>query len=140
VISVSASGDPDDILDSTRDLLEGGGIRNLLRTLLGGTFVVAAFEFWGVIQSLGSTFLRPLSALASGLANIIESTFLGPTQITGAGADTAARALTDGLTAQFGVLAFPIAVAASMAAIYVFAIAWQRIDLSPLAFLRNLRS
>lgn len=135
---MSAS-DPDSILSSTNDLLADGGLKGLLTALLGGTFVAIAFQAWEFIASLGSTFMKPLRALGSGLATLITGTFGGPVIINEAGAQQAATSITDGLVSYFGPLAFPIAVASSMLGIYVFAWFWSKMSLSPLGWLKSLR-
>lgn len=134
------SDEPGSILSSAISILDDrGGLKGLLTALLGGTFVAVTVQAWDFIASLGSTFMKPLRALGSGLATLITGTFGGPVIITDAGAQTAAQSITDGLVSYLGVLAFPVAVATSMAGIYVFAWFWSRMSLSPLGWLKNLR-
>jgi hypothetical protein len=62
---------PRDRLNQALDVTDSRGLSGLMVGLLGGTFMTVAYTFWGAIESIGTTFLKPIRALVDSLATLI---------------------------------------------------------------------
>ena len=131
--------DPDDRLSTAQRFIRRDGLSGLMVGLLGGTFMTVTYTFWSFVESIGSTFMRPFQAFAGSLATLIRGSIGGPVVLLEASIQTGVESVTEGLFATFGIFAYPITMIAVMAGIWVFAQAWDRIDLSPWNFLRRMR-
>ena len=132
--------DPMDRLrESLRLLRQEGGLPQLMIGLVAGTFVTITFNIWQFVEALGETIMAPFQAFATALASLITGSIGGPVVLLEAAVQTGVVSVTEGLFATFGLFAYPITMASVMLGLYIFAAGWQRIDLSPWAFLRGLR-
>lgn len=125
--------------ETLRMIRREGGLEGLMIGLVGGTFITVAFNLWEFIESFGQTIILPFVAFGESLATLIRGSIGGPVLILEAAVETAVVSLTEGLFATFGLFAYPIAMLSVMAGIWIFARAWNMIELSPWGFLRSLR-
>lgn len=126
-------------LREARKQTEDGGLSRLMVSLIGGTLMTVAFTIWGGIEQLGETFMAPLQALGSSLATLITGSIGGPVLMLEAAVQTGVESLTTGIYSAFGIWAYPLTMVAVMLGIIIFARMWEKVDLSPLGWLRSIR-
>lgn len=126
-------------LDDALSNIRSDGVTGTFEGILVGTVMTLAYVAWDAIESLGSTFLKPIRVFVDSLASLIQGSVGGPVLLLEAAVDTGVQSVTEGVFAELGLFAYPITMIAVMAGIYIFATAWAKIDLSPWNFLRNLR-
>lgn len=131
--------DPMERLREARSQTEDGGLSRLLVSLVGGTLMTFAFVLWNGIESLGETFMRPFKALGEALATLISGSIGGPVLMLDAAVQTGVESVTHGMWSTFGIFAYPITMVAVMLGIIIFARMWERVNLSPLGWLRSMR-
>lgn len=124
--------------DFAADQISDRGFSNFVRDYGFGGILWAVFaQAILTIEAAGDLLLMPFRALAEGLVSLISAIIGEPVTIVEAGASTAIRSLTTGLAADLGVFAFPLAVAVLMIGIWTFIVMVQRIEFSPLVFIRS---
>lgn len=132
--------DGSDRLDDAFSRLSGNSdLGDLMVALLAGTFMTLAYQFWAFIESLGGAIMKPFRAFASALASLVTGSIGGPVVLLEASVQTGVESVTEGLFSTFGIFAYPVTMVAVMLGIYIFSVAWRKIDLSPWNFLRNMR-
>lgn len=131
--------DPIERLREARSQTEDGGLSRLMVSLVGGTLMTVAFVIWNGLEQLGETFMAPLQALGDALASLITGSIGGPVLMLEAAVQTGVESLSTGIYSTFGIWAYPLTMFAVMLGIIVFARMWERINLSPLGWLRALR-
>lgn len=131
--------DPDERLTSALDNIDDHGLSGLLKGLIAGTFMTAFFQGWAFIESLGGTIMKPFAAFGDALARLVSGSIGGPVVMLEAATQAAVESLLTGVWGELGIWAYPVTMVSVVAGIYIFARAWEAIDLSPWNFLRNLR-
>lgn len=87
------------------------------------------------IMGFGEAIMRPVSAVLSGIADVIDATFGESIQIIAAGARQAAWSVEHGVVSLFGPFAYPIAIATVISGLWVLAWWWERTEWNPFGFL-----
>ena len=131
--------DPDQRLANALNWTDRRGLSGVLLGLITGTFMTAFYNLWDLIDSAGQTIMRPFQAFGAALAELVEGSIGGPVQLLQAATQAGVDSLVNGVWGELGIWAYPVTMVSVMAGIYVFARAWEEIDLSPWNFLRNLR-
>lgn len=129
--------DPMERLRAALDVTDEEGLSGLMVGLLGGTFMTITFAFWDLISGLGATLMAPIRALGDSLATLVTGSIGGPVVMLEAAVQTGVESVTVGLWSTLGIFAYPVTMISVMAGIYIFARAWERIDLKPWGFLRT---
>jgi len=134
------SSDPDEIASTAADEIGERGWTNFVRDFgLGGVFLAIVYALIEVINSAGSTLLRPFQAFGEGIATLIGGTFGAPVRVIDAGATASVQSFTEGAAQFLGPAALPVAMVSAVAALWIFQRFWSRIQFSPIDFLRNAR-
>lgn len=131
--------DPDDHLSNALGWIDRRGLAGLMVGLVGGTFMKFAYQIWAFMESLGATIMKPFAAFGDALAQLIQGSIGAPVIMLEAAAMTGVESVTNGLFSTFGVFAYPVTMVSVVAGIWIFARAWEEINLSPWNFLRSLR-
>lgn len=131
--------DPMERLREARSQTADGGLSRLMVSLVGGTAMTIAFVVWRGLESLGDAFMAPFQALATSLATLISGSIGGPVLMLDAAVQTGVESVTTGMWSTFGIFAYPITMVAVMLGIIIFARMWDRVDLSPMGWLRSIR-
>lgn len=127
-----------DALDDGAEGVDENGVGGYAqRSVIGGTLASLAIAISGLILSFGETLLAPVRAFTSGIATFISGTLGAPVIITDAGAQASAASFTTGAAAALGPAAFPVAVAVSVAGMFVFLWFIENTSFSPLALFRR---
>lgn len=134
------SSDPDEIASTAADEIDARGWQGFIRDYgLGGLFLAIIYVAIEGVQSLGTTFLAPFRAFASGVASLIDGTFGAPVRVLDAGATATVMSFTDGISAYLGPAAMPVAMVSVVATLWIFQRFWTKVSFSPIDFLRNAR-
>ena len=104
---------------------EDGLVAVIKHYLIGGNIYVFALEIAETIGSLGDKFASPIATLLGGVSDIIGSTFTG--SIIDRGATISGQSLW-----QWGLLAFPAAIAVTIGGVAILYLALARTDFSPI--------
>lgn len=119
---------------------EGGFSAFVKNVILGG--IVYGFGLQ-VIDALSDGFLLllgPVRALGRGMILLIDSTIGNVVSVFDAGTQATVLSFTDGAAAALGPLAQPTSVGVGMLSIAVFLWSINRLEISPLSFIRSVRS
>lgn len=117
---------------------QSGSLSNFIRDFgLAGILYAIFLVIIRTIDAAGELILAPFRALAGGIVSLIDGTVGSGVDVIGAGAATAIESFTTGVTALLGPFAFPFSVGVTMIAVFVFIWFIQRLELSPLIFIRN---
>ena len=133
--------DAQEVVSDGQDGVEEQGVVSYTRgAVIGGSASALAIALAQIILGIPGTFLAPIRAFAEGMATFIGGTLLAPVRVTDAGAAASAASFLEGTGALLGPFAFPLAVAVSIAGMYVFLLFLRRISISPLQLVQNRRS
>lgn len=131
--------DPDQRLSNALNWTDERGLAGVILGLITGTFMTVFYNLWDLIDSAGETIMRPFRAFGGALAELVEGSIGGPVMLLRASVSAGVESLTQGVWGELGIWAYPVTMLSVMLGIYIFARAWEEIDLSPWNFLRNLR-
>lgn len=120
---------------------EQGGFVAFIRNVgLGGVAYAIILQLIEGVQSFGTILLGPPRALGKGLIRLVDTVIGGMLQVMDAGTATTVESFLNGTAALLGPFAQPAAVGIMMMTIAVFIYSINRLNISPLSFLRSLRS
>lgn len=132
--------DAQEVVSDGAEGVEEQGVVNYTRgVVLGGGAGALAIALAEILLGIPGTFLAPVRAFAQGMATFIGGTLLAPVRVTDAGAAASAASFLEGSGALLGPFAFPVAVAISMAGMFIFLMFLRRISISPLQLIQERR-
>lgn len=131
--------DPDKRLSNALKWTDERGLAGLILGLIAGTFMEITYGIWDLIGSLGDTIMKPFSAFGTALGELVEGSIGGPVALLQAAVQAGVESLLNGVWGQLGIWAYPVTMLSVVLGLYIFARAWEEIDLSPWNFLRSLR-
>mgnify|MGYP006294437585 CR=1 FL=1 len=118
---------------------EGGLIPFIRNAGIGGiSYAIIAQIITGIINAR-SLLLGPPRAIGRGFVMLIDLTFGGLGDVFGAGTETTVRSFADGTASLLGPLAQPASVGVVILSIAIFYYGLNRVSISPLSVVQNLR-
>lgn len=138
---MSASSSPEATINTAIRLIEreGGLIPFIRNAGIGGVSYAIITQIIAAIRNGGSVLLGPPRAIGRGVVSLIDLTFGGLGDVFGAGTETTVRSFADGTAALLGPLAQPASVGVVMLSLAIFLYAINRLSISPLSAIQNLR-
>jgi len=119
---------------------EAGGWQAFIQdNILGAIVLQLLAQVLDGINSFGDVLLGPPRALGVGLTELVGALFDGFIGVFDAGTQATIRSFTDGVLAFLGPLAQPTAVGTILLSFAVFLWGVNRLDISPLSFVRSIR-
>jgi hypothetical protein len=118
---------------------EGGWTSFIQNFIFGGLVVKLQYQAIEGIDSVGGLLLAPVRALGRGMVRLVDATIGGVVAVFGAGTEATVRSFTDGIGALLGPLAQPTSVGIGMLSVAVFIYTVNKLNISPISFLRGLR-
>lgn len=119
---------------------QGGWGSFMQNFILGGIVLKLQYEGIEAIDSFGGLLLAPVTALGEGMVYLVDSTVNNVVRVFDAGTQATILSFTDGVASLLGPLAQPTSVGVGMLSVGVFIMSVNRLNISPLSFLQNLRS
>lgn len=113
-----------------------GFIRNVV---YGGILYTLGLETNEGISTAADLIFAPLRALGQGTIRLITGTFDNLLLVVDAGTAATVQSFADGTAALLGPFAQPLAVGVAMTSLFVFITMANRLEFSPLTFIRGLR-
>lgn len=128
--------------DTATSIIEQeGGWANFIRNwILGGLVVKLQYQAIEGVDSFGGLILAPVRALGNGMVMLVDATIGGVVAVFGAGTEATVRSFADGVGAMLGPFAQPTSVGVGMLSVAVFIYTVNKLNISPISFLRGMRS
>lgn len=135
------SANPEEISNTVTGLIEqeGGWTAFVQNVVLGGIVYQVYAQILEGISSFGDVLFAAPRALGLGLAALVEQIFVGLGSVFGAGTEASVRSFADGTASLLGPLAQPAAVGTILLSLAVFVYGINRLDISPVSFIRSIR-
>lgn len=132
---------PSHIIDRAVFLIdrEGGFVPFIRNAGLGGIALAVFTEIIDGIQGFGTVLVGIPKAFGMGFILLIELFFRGLGSVFGAGTEATVRSFADGTAALLGPFAQPFSVGVIMLSVAVFVWSVNRLEISPLSFIRSVR-
>lgn len=132
----------DHIMELAAQRIEAaGGFTAFIRQYgFGGVAMAFFVQIIDGIDSAGGLLLGPPRALGRGIIALIDATLGGMVDVFGAGTATTIGSFADGTGALLGIFAQPASVGIIMITLFVFMYSINRIGITPISFIRSMRS
>jgi len=140
-VGVGMTHQPSHFGDTASDQIDSlGGWSSFIQDFVfGGIVLKLQYQAIEGIDSFGGLLLAPVKALGRGMVTLVDSTILNIVRVFDAGTQATVLSFTDGVARLLGPLAQPTAVGVGMISIGVFIWMVNRLNISPLSFLRGMR-